>query len=101
MEELTPEVVLPPTKYAQFQTIESYLAQDAKIVAYKNQLTGGEFVRTDTEYYYTPEPEQQWDGFYYMIAKGEFQEAGLFDGGVLLNSIPVEETVTETNELTQ
>jgi len=96
MEELINEVVLPPTKYAQFQTIEAYLEQDAKIVAHKNQLTGGEFDRTDTEHYYTPEPEQQWDGFYYMEAKGEFQEAGLFDGCTLVESIPVEEIEPET-----
>jgi hypothetical protein len=81
-------------KYAQFQTLEAYLAQDAKIVAYKDNLTNREFTRTETEYYYTPEPEQQWDGFYYMEAKPEFQEAGLFDGCVLLDSIPVKEVET-------
>ena len=87
MEELTP---LPPTKYAQFQTLEAYLAQDAKIVAYKDQLTGGEFVRTVTEYYYTPEPEPNFDGLFYMEAKPEFQEAGLFSDCILLDQIPTE-----------
>ena len=90
MEELTPEVILPPTKYAQFQTLEAYLAQDSKIVAYKDRLTNREFTRTDTEYYYTPEPELI-DGFYYMEAKGEFQLAGLFSDCILLESIPIEE----------
>lgn len=86
MEELTP---LPPTKYVQFQTLEAYLAQDAKIVAYKDMLTNKEFTRTDTEYYYTPEPELI-DGFYYMEAKPEFQEAGLFTDCILLDQIPME-----------
>jgi len=94
MEELTPEVVLPPTKYAQFKTLKSYLAQDAKIVTWKNQLTNSEFTRTETEHYYTPEPEQQFDGFYYM-AKPEFQEAGLFTDCVLLDSIPIQETTEQ------
>jgi hypothetical protein len=75
---------------AQFQTLEAYLAQDRKIVAYKDRLTDKEFTRTETEHYYTPEPELNWDCNFYMIAKGEFQEAGLFDGCALIDSIPIE-----------
>ena len=76
--------VLP--KYAQL-TAEQYATINASIVAYKNEQTGGEFERTETEYYYTPEPEQNADGFYYMEAKPEFVEAGLFDGVVLVDEI--------------
>ena len=77
--------VLP--KYAQL-TAEQYTTINASIVSYKNEQTGGEFERTKTEYYYTPDPEQNADGFYYMPAKTEFIEDGLFDGVTLVDEIP-------------
>jgi hypothetical protein len=90
------EIILPPYKYAQFETIEDYAAQNQRIVDFKNQQTSGEFERTDTEYYYTPDPEPAWNGLFYMEAKPEFQEAGLFDDCTLLDEIPVEVTEPET-----
>lgn len=75
---------------AQFTTIDQYAIVNQRIVDYKNELTKGEFERTDTEYYYTPEPELV-NGYYYMEAKPEFQEAGLFDGCTLLDVIPIPE----------
>lgn len=74
---------------AQFTTLEQYAEINQRIVTYKDQQTGGEFERTKTEYYYTHEPELI-NGFYYMPVKPEFQEAGLFDDCVLLDSIPSE-----------
>jgi hypothetical protein len=91
MEEEITEII-EPTRYAQFETIEAYNAVNVAIIAYKDELSGGEYTRTNTLYAYTPEPEPNLDGKYYMPAEPDLVEAGLFDGVTLLDSVPVVET---------
>lgn len=81
---------IEPIRYAQFTTIEAYNAVNTAIIAYKDELTGGEYTRTNTLYAYNPEPEANWDGMYYMPATPDLVEAGLFEGVTLLDSVPVE-----------
>ncbi len=85
-----PTEIIEPIRYAQFETIEAYNTVNVAIIAYKDELSGGEYTRTNTLYAYTPEPEAEWDGYYYMPAEPDLVEAGLFDGVTLLDSIPVE-----------
>ena len=66
-------------KVAQFASIEAYNTVNRSIAAWKDKQTNGEYSRTDTEFEYNPEPEQQ-GGFYYMEALPEYVNAGLFDG---------------------
>jgi len=80
-------------KYAQFTTIEEYNAVNIAIAEWKDQQTNGEYSRTDTSYEYTPEPEAI-NNNYYMPAKPEQVEAGLFYGVVLLDATPEEEQPT-------
>lgn len=82
---------IEPIRYAQFETIEAYNAVNVAIIAYKDELSGGEYTRTNTLYAYSPEPEPNWDGKYYMPAEPDLVEAGLFDGVTLLDSVPVVE----------
>lgn len=89
MEEEITEII-EPTRYAQFETIEQYNAVNVAIIAYKDELSGGEYTRTNTLYAYPPEPEPEWDGKYYMPAKPDLVEAGLFEGVTLLDEVPVE-----------
>lgn len=77
-------------KYAQFETIEAYNAVNVAIIAYKDELSGGEYTRTNTLYAYDPEPEPNWDGKFYMPAEPDLVEAGLFYEVTLLDSMPVE-----------
>jgi hypothetical protein len=81
---------IEPIRYAQFTTLEAYNAVNTAIVAWKDQQTNGEYSRTDTVYEYSPEPEANWDGMYYMPATPDMVEAGLFEGITLLDSVPVE-----------
>lgn len=79
-------------KYAQFASLEAYNAVNVAIAQYKDQLTNGEYSRTETSYEYNPTPEAHADGFYYMPAEPDLIEAGLFEGVTLLDSVPVVET---------
>jgi hypothetical protein len=75
-------------KVAQFTSLEAYNEVNTAIAAYKDIQTNGEYNRTHTLYEYNPEPESV-DGFYYMEARPELVEAGLFEGVALFDSIPV------------
>ena len=79
--------IIEPTRYAKFNSIEAYNTVNRSIAAWKDKQTNGEYSRTDTEYEYNPEPEQQ-GGFYYMEALHEYINAGLFEGVELLDAIP-------------
>jgi len=92
-EEIT---IIEPIRYAQFTTIDEYNAVNIAIAAWKDGQTNGEYSRTDTSYEYTPEPEAT-NNYYYMPAKPEQVEAGLFEGVVLLDAMP-SEIVEETEE---
>jgi hypothetical protein len=91
-EEIT---IQEPVRFAQFKTLKAYNAINKAIVAYKDQQSDGEYTRTGTAYEYTPEPEQAWDGFYYMEVKPELIE--LFEGVMILDAIPIE-TINEIGE---
>ena len=79
-------------KYAQFVSLEAYNAVNVAIAQYKDQLTGGEYSRTETSYEYNPTPEAHADGFFYMPAEPDCVAANLFEGVTLLDSVPVVET---------
>jgi hypothetical protein len=64
-------------KYAQFNTIDEYNTINIAIAEWKDQQTNGEYSRTATSYEHNPEPEAI-KGNYYMPAKPEQVEAGLF-----------------------
>lgn len=96
MEEEITEII-EPTRYAQFTSLEAYNTVNTAIAAWKDQQTNGEYSRTDTSYEYNPEPEIAWNGSYYMPAKPEQVEAGLFEGITLMDSVPVE-PIQITNE---
>ena len=87
---------IEPIRYAQFNTLEAYNAVNVAIAQWKDSQTQGEYSRTDTSYEYTPEPEPI-NNKYYMMAKPEQVEAGLFDGVVLLDNIP-SQIIEETEE---
>lgn len=78
------------TKVAQFTSLEAYNEVNTAIAAYKDIQTNGEYNRTHTLYEYNPQPEPNWDGYFYMPAVTDMVKAGLFDGVVLLDSIPIE-----------
>lgn len=92
MEEFENTESIEPTRFAQFETIEAYNAVNVAIIAYKDELSGGEYTRTNTLYAYPPEPEPNWDGKYYMPAEPALIAANLFEGVTLLDSVPVVET---------
>ncbi len=77
-------------KHAQFTTIESYNEVNVAIAQYKDSLTNGEYSRTETAFEYNPNPEPHWNGMFYMPAKPNQVEAGLFEGVTLLDEIPIE-----------
>lgn len=81
---------IEPTRYAQFNSLEAYNAVNVAIAKWKDKTTDGEYSRTETAYEYNPEPEPNWDGFFYMDAKPEMVDAGLFNNVVLLDAIPIE-----------
>ena len=87
--------IIEPTRFAKFNTIESYNTVNRSIAQWKDQQTNGEYSRTNTEYEYNPEPEANWDECYYMEALPEYINAGVFEGVDLLDSIPIEETPQE------
>lgn len=79
-------------KVAQFASLEAYNAVNVAIAQFKDQLTGGEYTRTHTEFEYNPTPEAHADGFFYMPAEPALIAANLFEGVTLLDSVPVVET---------
>lgn len=88
--------ILEPIRYAQFETIEQYNQVNTNIAAWKDLQTAGEYTRTETAFEYNPEPEPAWNEIYYMEARPEQVEAGLFEGVVLLDAVPVEEFPTDS-----
>lgn len=89
-EELIIEII-EPIRFAQFASLTAYNAVNVAIVQYKDQLTGGEYSRTETSYEYNPTPEAHADGFFYMPAEPALIAANLFEGVTLLDSVPVVE----------
>lgn len=89
MEEIIEEPI-EPTRFAQFETIEAYNAVNVAIIAYKDELTNGEYTRTNTLYAYNPEPEPNWDECYYMEALPIYISNGLFNDITIIDSIPIE-----------
>jgi len=89
MEELI--TIIEPIKYAKFASLEAYNAVNVAIAQFKDQLTGGEYSRTETSYEYNPTPEAHADGFYYMPAEPDLVAANFFEGVTLLDSVPIVE----------
>ena len=77
-------------KYAQFKTLTKYNTVNLAIIAYKDILSNGAYTRSNTIYAYTPTPEPNWDGKFYMPADEDLIEAGLFKYITLVDEIPVE-----------